>query len=447
MFMNTQPSLTEIEQALAEIPLFDVHTHLIDGHLAAKGLHDVLLYHMLISELYAAGCPSGTRLTSFPRWPSREEACQRIEEAIPYLPYTRNTSMSWLLRYIMAELYDWHEPVTLDNWQKLDGMICERSEDRDYAYSILDRAKIVKSCAEYARRGNAVNRDRLFYSLEWGFFSRSQWGEFDTALFELERCWGHPPEESPMAIGGKRPPVDRQIRSVDDVFEAVQYYVSHIPYDKVISMATHISTDIDFHAVSSTEMAAALKRRDQAGFSERDIYASFVNEVFLSALESHADDIIFQFSFGAEPLPHETGSRLSPKTIRQVAEMIARHPRLRFQCFLSNLSANQSMCTLVRELPNLTLVGYWWHNFFPGAIQQVMDERLDMLPLNRQVAFFSDAYYVEWSYAKAFIVRKELAQVLQKRIQRGQYTLEEALSIARAILYETPVDLIKPTKL
>ncbi len=442
--MDAHITITDIEQALAEIPLFDVHTHLIDGHLAAKGLHDIMLYHMIISELYAAGCPSGARLTPFPGRPSQKEAHQRIEEALPYLPFARNTSMTWLLRQLLADLYNWHEPLSADNWRKLDGMIRERSEDQAYAYGILDRAKIVRSCAEYARRGAATNRDRLNYSLEWGFFTRTQWGEFDTALYELERCWEHQPEESPTPIGGGgRPPVEREIRSVEDVQEAVQYYVAHIPYDRVISMATHISTDIDFQPVTNGEMAAALKRRSQAGQAERDIYASYVNEVFLTALETHASEIIFQFSFGAEPLPFETASRLSQKTIKQVAEMIARHPRLRFQCFLSNLAANQSMCTLGRELPNLTLVGYWWHNFFPGVMRQVMDERLDMLPLNRQIGFFSDAYCVEWSYAKAFIVRKELAQVLFDRIERSQYSLDDALSVARTILHDTPMALVK----
>ena len=441
--MNTHTILADLEQALAEVPLFDVHTHLIDGHLAAKGLHDVMLYHMLITELYAAGCPSGARLTSYPAWPSREEARQRIEEALPYLPLIHNTSLSWLLRQTLADLYDWREPLTLDNWQKLDGIIRERSEDRAYAYIIFDRAKIVRSCTEFARRGAAVNRDRLFYSLEWGFFSRCQWGEFDTALYELERCWGRLPE-SPTPIGsGSRPPVERTIQSVDDVKEAVKYYVDHIPYDKVISMATHISTDIDFRPVSEAEMAAALKRRSSAGTAERDTYASFVNEVFLTALDAHAREIIFQFSFGAEPLPYETASRLSQTTIKQVAEMIARHPRLRFQCFLSNLAANQSMCTLARELPNLTLVGYWWHNFFPYAIRQVIDERLDMLPLNRQIGFFSDAYCVEWSYAKALLVRKALAQALMERIERGQYSLDDALSVARAILYDLPMKNVR----
>src|SRR5206468_1235702 len=83
-------------------------------------------------------------------------------------------------------------------------------------------------------------------------------------------------------------------------------------------------------------------------------------------------EIVFQFSFGAEPLPFETGSRLSQQTISQVAAMIARHPKLRFQCFLSSRHANQSLCTLARELSNFSLAGYWWHNFFPDTIGQVI---------------------------------------------------------------------------
>src|SRR6266478_3375312 len=74
----------ELERALAEIPIFDIHTHLVGGKLAARGLHDLLLYHMVVSDLYAAGCPNGARLTQYPQWPTREEAQARIEEALPF---------------------------------------------------------------------------------------------------------------------------------------------------------------------------------------------------------------------------------------------------------------------------------------------------------------------------------------------------------------------------
>ena len=96
---------------------------------------------------------------------------------------------------------------------------------------------------------------------------------------------------------------------------------------------------------------------------------------------------------------------------------------------------------MCRELPNFSLAGFWWHNFFPAAIRHVLAERLDMVPLNKQVGFFSDAYVVEWSYAKTIIVRKQMAQVLAEKVAQGQYTLAEALHVAREILYETPQSL------
>jgi len=436
--MNQHELARELEQAIAEIPVIDVHTHLIGGKLGARGLHDVLLYHMVISDLYAAGCPHGARLTQYPGWPSREEAAARIAEAIPYLPLIRNTSSWWGARLILQDLYQWTQPITADNWQKLDGQIRERADDRQWHHEILDRLNIVRTGTEIARREDGVDDDRLRYALEWGFFTRCQWGEFDTALYELERCWGRTPE-SPAPIGaGTRPATDRTIRTLDDVQAAVRHYVDHIPYDRVLATATHISTDIDFRSVSDEEMSAALARRATAGIAERDVYASYVNDRFLAALEQQGQPILFQFSLGAEPLPFETGSRLSQRTVAQLAHMIGRHPRLRFQCFLASRHANQSLCTLARELPNLSLAGYWWHNFFPSMIRQVMEERLDMLPTNKQIGFFSDAYCVEWTYAKLLIVRKQLAHVLAHKVLQGQYTQDDACAIARAILLETP---------
>ena len=434
----TQHTLAaELFEELRSIPLFDVHTHLVGGHLGARGLHDVVLYHMGVSDLYGAGCPSGARLTQYPGWPGKEEAHQRLREALPYMKYVRNTGISWGVRIILEDLYGVKEPVSEGNWQRIDAMIRERADDRTWQREMMRRANIQRYTAEYARREGFKDRDVLQYSLEWAFFTRAQWGEFDTALYELERCWGRKPE-SPAPIGGNRPPTDRVIRTLADVHAAIAHYVDNIPCDEVLSHATHFSTDIDLLTVSDQEMTEALKRRDSAGPRERDIYASYINECFLNAFEKIAGKIIFQFSFAAEPLPYETGSRVSQHTIAQIADMISRHPNIRFQCHVSSRHANQSLCTLCRELPNFSLAGYWWHNFFPSVMRQVMEERLDMLPVNKQVGFFSDAYCLEWTYGKAKMVCNQLAVVLAAKIEQGQYTRDEALSIARSIFYETP---------
>jgi glucuronate isomerase len=442
--MNATAIASELEEALGAVPLLDAHTHLVAGKLAAQGLHDVMLYHMVISDLYAAGCPNGARLTAFPSWPSQEEAHARIEEALPYVPRIQNTSMAWCLRIILADLYDWHEPITAGNWRRLDALIRERANDRTWPHSILDRLHIERTVTEIVRREGGVDDQRLQYALEWGFFTRCQWGEYDTPLYELERCWGHSPE-SPTPIGGTRPPTDRTIRTLDDVRTAMAHYVANIPYDQILVTAIHLSTDIDYRLVSDAEMEAALKRRPQAGLFERDTYASFINEALLSALEPYADRIVLQFSFGAEPAPFETVSRLSQRTIAQLVEIVGRHPRIRFQCLLASRHAHQSLCSMARELPNLSLAGYWWHTFFPSIVRGMIAERLDMLPACKQIGFFSDAYSVEWCYGKAIMVRKQLAAVLAEQIAQGRHDRESALEVARAVLYESPQTLLGMT--
>ncbi len=441
--MSIEDRARELFEALGEVPMLDPHTHLVGGRLGARGLHDVLLYHMVISDLYSAGCPSGARLSQFPEWPSPEEAGSRIVEALPFLDHARNTSSMWGVRIILKALYDWDRPIVAGNWRRLDATIRERADDRSWAHSVLDRLNVKRTGTELARRGSGEDDDRLQFALEWGFFTRGQWGEFDTALYELERCWGRPPE-SPSPIGsGRRPPTDRTIRTLDDVHAAIAHYVGAIPYGLVLSTATHISTDIAYRSdVTDDEMESALKRRPKAGPSERDVYASYIQEAFLTALERHGHEIVYQFSLGAEPLPFETAARLSQRTIADLAAMIGRHPGLRFQCFLASRHANPSLCTLARELPNLSLAGYWWHSFFPSAIADLFRERLDMLPTNRQVGFFSDAYCVEWTYAKAVIVRKQMARVLAEKEDQGQYSRDDSLAIARAVLFESPQSLL-----
>ena len=430
-----------LEEGLEATPLLDAHTHLDAAHLSARGLHDILLYHMVISDLASAGCPSRARLSEAP---DKAEARSRLLEAVPFVRHIQNTSCFWGVRIVLRDLFGWKKPVESDNWRQIHDMIRERYADKAWPREVMKKAGIQRACTEFSRRHDGSADDILQYALEWAFFTRSQWGVNDIPLYELERAWNQagPTAPLPVTMGGQRPKLAKEIRTVDDVRAAMAHYAKNIPYGKVLSTAQHISTDINFRDVDDDDMAKALAHRDRATPSDRDVYASYILEAFLTALEGHADEIVYQFSFGAEPLPFETGSKLRQDTIFKVAAVIARHPRVRFQVFLSAEHANQSLCTLARELPNLALVGYWWHNFFPGIIRKVMRDRLDMLAANIQIGFFSDAYCLEWAYAKSVLVRKQLAEVLAEKVEQGQYTVKEALVIARQILFETPQSLL-----
>jgi len=431
-----------LEEGLTYIPLLDAHTHIDADHLSARGLHDILLYHMVISDLVSAGCPSRSRLSEEP---DDAEIEARLSEAIPYVRYIQNTSCFWGVRIILRDLYGWTEPITEDNWDKIDEIIRSKSGETSWSREILKKAKIKRTSTELWRRKDGSADDIFQYSLEWAFFARNQWGVNDTPIYELESAWNQPGPGAPLPVtmGSGRPKLDRIIRTVDDVYSAIAHYCNNIPYDEILSTTQHISTDINFRDVSDAEMVKALSNRGHATPADRDIYASFILEKFLTELESHGDDIVYQFSFGAEPLPYETGSKLRQETIFELAGIVERHPNLRFQVFLSSEYSNQAICTLARELPNLSVCGYWWHNFFPGTIRKVISERLDMLASNKQIGFFSDAYCVDWAYAKSVLVRKQWAEVLAQKVKQGQYNIDEALEIAHQILYESPKMLLR----
>lgn len=426
-----------IYTGLKSIKMFDVHTHMDASHLSARGLHDILLYHMVISELYSAGCPDGNRLSEAP---PEDEIADRIRRAIPYLGYIQNTSCFWGVKLILKELYEWDEPITLKNWEKLHQIIAAKAQNREWPREILKKAGIAGVCTELWRGRKGEADDVFQYSLEWAFFTRTQWGQYDTALMELENAWGQdtPGAPLPVTLKESRVRAGRQISSLDHIRDAIEHYCSRIPYDRILSMASHLSTDIEYGCCSDEEMERALKRREAAGREESRIYANYIFDRFLDEFEKRGKGAVLQFSLGAEPLPMETGSKLRTETVFELARIFESYPGIKFQILLASAHNNQSLCTLARELPNLSLAGYWWHNFFPSTIRQIMGERLDMLAANRQIGFFSDAYCADWAFAKAVMVRKQLACVFAAKVAQGQYTADQCMDIAQQIFFEAP---------
>lgn len=127
----------KVEDALQTFPWMDPHTHVDAAHAAARGLDDILLYHMAVSDLYAAGCPTGERV---PENLEAAEAHRRVQEALAWLPKARNTFIAWGVRIILEDLYGWREALTVGNWQRLDHLIVERASGRTWAREVLDRA-------------------------------------------------------------------------------------------------------------------------------------------------------------------------------------------------------------------------------------------------------------------------------------------------------------------
>jgi glucuronate isomerase len=393
---------------------------------------------MVVSELYSAGCPDGDRLNENI---SEEDAQKRILNALPYIRHIKNTSCYWGVKIIMKDLYGWDKDINEQNWRDADAAIKEKSRDASWPREIMKKGGVEKTNTELCKRHGGIADDMFFYNLEWAFFTRCQWKQYDTALLELEVAW------SQEGVGGPLPVnidpallnIKKRIKSIDDVNEAVDYYISKIPFDEIHSLPSHYSTDIEYREVSGMEMAAALKKRDKAGRLERDVYANYIFNIFLQKLNRLGRKVKLSFSLGAEPLKYETGSKLNGKTLFSLADTARKYENLDFIVYSGCEYQEQALCTLIRETPNLYAAGFWWHNYFPETIARIISLRLDMLPLNKWFGFYSDAYCLDWQYAKSRIVRKQYAWELAHKISQGRYGSAEALDTVKTLIYDTPV--------
>ena len=284
--MNATDLIRALEEGLREIPLLDIHTHLDAAHLTARGLHDVLLYHMIVSDLGSAGCPSRARLSEDP---DEDEAQARLAEAIPYVALHPEHQR------LLGRAHHPARPLRLARMPDHAGQLAALATPS----SASGRRRRVAAGDPAAGRGAArlhrvVARPRwrrptTSSSTRWnGPSSRAPSGASTTSRSTSWSAPGTSPGRrrrypSPSATG--RPQLERTIRTLDDVHAAIAHYVRCIPYDRVLSTAQHISTDLNLRPVSEAQMAAALRPRDHATPVDRDVYASYILEAFLTALE------------------------------------------------------------------------------------------------------------------------------------------------------------------
>lgn len=93
--------------------------------------------------------------------------------------------------------------------------------------------------------------------------------------------------------------------------------------------------------------------------------------------------------------------------------------------------------------------GHWWYSNQPTDIAREIRRRIDTVPGNKPIGYFSDAYYLEFVLPKFRMYKFELACALAERMERSllhpnmeEFTLDDALAMAYAMLVDNPARII-----
>jgi hypothetical protein len=163
----------------------------------------------------------------------------------------------------------------------------------------------------------------------------------------------------------------------------------------------------------------------------------------LEELES-TDLRTIQLIAGAEVLsPHRSITHWDGAFCGAVARLACRFEDFHFSVSSAADAFTQDLGILAKHIPNISVLGYWWHTLYPFYIKKSLETRLDMVPANKIVGYFSDAYHAEWCYPKLKMVKQIVEDILVERIEKGWYTVDIATDLVNKLFYENPREIYK----
>jgi glucuronate isomerase len=120
----------------------------------------------------------------------------------------------------------------------------------------------------------------------------------------------------------------------------------------------------------------------------------------------------------------------------QYSELFNAFPNLKFPISVLTSVSNQELVDYAWIFPNVFPHGHWWYSNTPTFIEHDLRARIDAVPRNKLLGYYSDAYKLEFILPKYRMYKKILAKVLAQAIciDRGKsetYAVELGKQILR----------------
>ena len=415
-----------IRDALDRVRTVDPHCHLRPDRPTADTLADIVLYHhvwielvsagMDVREVTTAGLPHETADPGMP-------PLERVRRALPYLAHVRTTTVGAMLRWILEDLYGLDGPLSASNLDAAARAVGDRARDAAWRDELLrERCGIAHSVT--VEKGNAPPLDAISRGKEWA--------PFNLASGKLT------PRE---VLDGWAKEFGREITSAADYVEFIASSVAALPEDELKFVGFWLPPQLTERGATEGEANRIIRAvRDGAVPSDDEIgrFAYCGVTTALSRMRSTKLRTI-QLITGAEVLPpHRSIAQWSGAFPGALARIAGAFGDFEFNVSSAADAFTQDIGVVAKHVPNVSVAGYWWHTLYPFYIRKSVETRIDMIPANKIVAFFSDAYHAEWCYPKLRLVKRIWEDVLVERVESGFMDVDAAADLVRAAFYENP---------
>ena len=119
----------------------------------------------------------------------------------------------------------------------------------------------------------------------------------------------------------------------------------------------------------------------------------------------------------------------------QYKSLLNAFPQVTFPISVLAQASNQELVSYSWIFPNVVTNAHWWYSNIPAYIELDTKARLQAVPRNKQIGYYSDMYKLEFGWPKFSMYRKCLARVLASDFVVGRgWSEEQALDFGRQVL-------------
>jgi len=415
----------ELEAELAAANVVDVHTHLRWHHPHAHSLAEIVFYHFIAAELVAAGMPRAVL-------DLRDERA-KLRAALPFIPLIRCGATHYCLRRILQDLYGMREAYLCEaNLDALDAAVAQTAQNDDWPRQVLcERARIQHSFVNVLPSGPRSQDSQA------GGPGTSRYRDIFIPVLEHGSLIGASPRGLIKTIEQRS---GVPVTDAASLTAAVTAYLTPTELAHLRAVLAWGAIDMHYGHPDAATVTAVIQKT-LAGqplvHAERNAVTLWSLHALIAVLQPH--QIPFQMFFGSySAYPAPPVAQYDPQTLPLLTHLMHEYPAMQFVLFIGSANFVQEANILAKMHGNCHVAGIWWHNMYPAYLRQIIAERLDVCPLNKVTAFFSDAYMAEWSYGKWCLVRREMAQVLAARVVDGYLTRADAREIIQRWTWDTP---------
>ena len=415
-----------LEQNLFEqldaIVLIDSHSHINPHSATSTSLADLLGYHYYTELAHSSGMPR--QLIEEPGISPRE----KVGRLFDHLGNINNTvQWSWFVELSQSLFGFQGDDINKSNWELVYDLAESKMHESNWEDQVLANSKVEKVFLtnDFDDSLDGFDTNRYVPCLRT-----------DDLVFHLAQ---------PKVRERLQSSSGRTLGSLADLKQSLD--VLFLRFKARGAKACAISLPPSFspkaYADQSHSAQVALDDLVQRGIDASESNKSTMAEwVFWKIAEfAEAYNLPFDLMIGVNRRVYPCGvyqgqdlydSRIS---LIQYAELFNAFPNLPFPISVLASVTNQELVDYAWIFPNVLTHGHWWYSNTPNYIRHDLRGRIEAIPRNKQLGYYSDAYKLEFIQPKFRMYKQILAGILADDFCRGLgWSEDKAIALGEQIL-------------